>query len=265
MKKFLIALAFLAAFTQGGAAAASAAGPSRESGDGTLSLSPAVITLRGEAGQSTTQTLTLRNQTSRTMSFDVVAEDVIVRNGARAFVEAGKIPGSIAATAVFSERHVKVASGNSATVTATFTIPPNAGSRAVVAMFRGTDKIKNGNATSTASLGSLLTFALSDNTALATGALQVEPQSATTNLAIAQTCTNSGSEPLVAKGMLAVIGADGRIAGKAALAPRRLLPGERASLGAQYGAELSPGRYRVLVTYDYEGRSSTQSAEVTIQ
>lgn len=229
--------------------------------DGTVSLSPAVVMLRGEAGQSTTQTLTMRNATPRAMSFDVVARDVVVRNGVRAFADAGQIPGSIAATAVFSQRHIKVPPGSSTTVTARFTIPPNAGARAVVALFQGADTIHN----ATYSLGSLLTFTLSDNTTLATSALQVEPQSASSNLAVAQTCTNSGSEPLVAKGMLAVIGADGRIAGKAALAPRRLLPGERAELGAQYGAELQPGRYRVLVTYDYEGRSSTQSAEVTIR
>jgi hypothetical protein len=246
MKKFLIALfAAVSAFA----------------GNGTVSLSPAVVMLRGEAGQNTTQTLTLRNATSRAMSFDVVAQDVVVRNGARAFVDAGQIPGSIAATAVFSERHIKVQPGSSATITARFTIPPNASSRAVVAFFRGADNIHN----ATYSVGSLLTFTLSDNTTLATSALQVEAQSASSNLAVAQTCTNSGSEPLVAKGMLAVIGEDGRIAGKAALAPRRLLPGERAELGAQYGAELQPGRYRVLVTYDYEGRSSTQSADVTIR
>jgi hypothetical protein len=246
MKKFLIALfAAVSAFA----------------GNETVSLSPAVVMLRGEAGQNTTQTLTLRNATSRAMSFDVVAQDVVVRNGARAFVDAGQIPGSIAATAVFSERHIKVLPGSSATITARFTIPPNASSRAVVAFFRGADNIRN----ATYSVGSLLTFTLSDNTTLATSALQVEAQSASSNLAVAQTCTNSGSEPLVAKGMLAVIGEDGRIAGKAALAPRRLLPGERAELGAQYGAELQPGRYRVLVTYDYEGRSSTQSAEVTIR
>jgi len=229
-------------------------------GDGAVSLSPAVIMLRGDAGQSTTQTLLLRNGTSRALSYDVLAQDVVVRDGKRVMIDAGQMPASIAATAVFSQRKIKVLPGESATVTATFTIPPNASSRAVVALFRGTDIIRN----ATASLGALLTFTLSGAPALTTDPLKIQPQSATANLSVAQTCTNSGSEPLVAKGMLAVIGADGRIAGKAALTPRRLLPGERAELGAQYGADLQPGRYRVLVTYDYEGLALTQSAEVTI-
>ena len=41
--------------------------------DGTLSLSPAVVMLSGSYGQSTTQTLTLLNGTSRPFSFDLVA------------------------------------------------------------------------------------------------------------------------------------------------------------------------------------------------
>ena len=229
--------------------------------DGTVALSPAVIMLRGEAGQSTTQTLLLRNGTSQTLSFDVVAQDVVVRDGKRVFTDAGQIPASIAATGVFSRRKIKVPPGQSVPVTATFTIPPNASTRAVLTLFRGSDKIRN----ATYSLGSLLTFTLSDRAALSADPLQVQPQSATANLAVAQTCINSGSEPLVARGMLAVIGADGRLAGKATLDPRRLLPGERAELGAQYAADLQPGRYRVLVTYDYEGGALTQSAEVTIQ
>jgi hypothetical protein len=232
---------------------------------GTLSLSPAVVMLRGEAGQSTTQTVVLRNSTSRTLSFVTEANDIVVRNGKRVFSPAGVIPASIAATAVFSEKRVTLHSGESVAVTVTLTIPRDASNRAVLALFRGTDRLMNGSVGTSASLGALLTFALSDNVAIATEPLVVQPQTATANLSVAQACTNSGSEPLVAKGILAVIDAAGKLAGKAALAPRRLLPGERIQLGAQYAAELRPGHYRLLVTYDYEGRSLTQSAEVDVR
>jgi hypothetical protein len=96
-------------------------------------------------------------------------------------------------------------------------------------------------------------------------ALVVQPQTATTSLTVAQTCTNSGREPLVAKGVVAVIGADGRLAGKAALTPHRLLPGEETQFNTEYAAELAPGHYRVLVTYDFEGRALTQSADVDVR
>jgi hypothetical protein len=247
------------------AAIALAVTASVHASEGTLSLSPAVIMLRGQEGQSTTQTVMLHNGTSRKLSFSVVAEDVVVRDGKRVFVPAGKGAGSIAATAVFSARSVSLGPGEKAAVTATFTIPRQTTGRAVVVLFRGNDKLKNGPVSATASLGSLLTFALTDGVAMKTEPLAVQPQTATTSLAVAQTLTNSGTEPLVAKGMLAVIGDDGRLAGKAALAPRRLLPGERSTLGAEYSAELAPGHYRLLVTYDYEGRALTQSAEVDVR
>jgi len=234
-------------------------------GDGTVSLSPAVIALRGEAGQSTRQTLRLRNNTSRALTFEVEAADVVVRDGRRVFARAGATPGSIAATAVFSETKLKVAAGATAPVTVTLTIPRGSSERAVVALFRGTDKFRRGNVDATASLGALLTFTLSDGVAMTAEPLAVQPQTATSNLAVTQTCRNAGNEPLVTRGMLAVIGRDGRLVGKSALQPRRLLPGERATLAVEYGAELRPGRYRLLVTYDYEGHALSQSAEVEVR
>jgi len=232
---------------------------------GDVTLAPAVIMLRGEVGQSTTQTLALTNNTSQTMNFTLAAEDVVIQDGRRTYAPAGKIAGSIAATAVFSRPSVSIAAGHREAVTVTLTIPPDARHRAVVVLFRGTDRIKNGTATMTASLGSLLTFTLSNDAVMHADALVVQPQTTTSNLAVAQTCTNAGHEPIVAKGMLAVLGANGEVAGKSALKPHRLLPGERAELGAEYAAELAPGHYRVLVTYDYEGGALTQSAEVDVR
>ena len=234
-------------------------------GDGAISLSPAVIMLRGEAGQSTTQTLLLRNGTSRRLTFDVVAQDVVVRDGARVMLPAGAIAASIAATAVFPVHRVTVGPGEMKPVTVRLTIPSNASTRAVVVLLRGTDRFVQGSLTSTASLGALLTFALSDDVQMTALPLRVQEQSPTSNLAVAQVCRNVGPEPLVAKGMLAVIGEDGRIAGKTALQHRRLLPGESVELGAEYAAELQPGRYRLLLTYDYEGSTLTQSAEIAVR
>jgi len=234
-------------------------------GDGAMSLSPAVVMLRGKAGESASQTLVMRNGTSRIMSFDVIAQDVVVKDGKRVMMPAGAIAGSIAATAVFSTRHISIPAGGSAAVTMTVTVPPNATPRAVVALFRGTDRILRNHIASSASLGALMTFALSDDVALSAQPLIVKPQSATSNLRVAQTFVNSGREPVVARGMLALIGADGRVAGKTPLAARRLLPGERAELATDYAGEIAPGHYRVLVTYDYEGRNLMQSAEVDVK
>lgn len=232
--------------------------------DGTLSLSPAVVMLRGDHGQSTSQTLTLVNGTSRAFAFDLVAQDVIVREGKRVFVDAGSVAGSIAATAVFSQNQVTAGPGETVSVTVTATLPPETSQRAMIAIFRGTNTVMSGHVPMTASLGSLLTFTVSDEVTLASTELTVRPPSSSSNLSISQTCTNDGREPLVAKGILAVLDGSGKLIGKSAMNPHRLLPGESANLGAEYPGELDPGRYRVFVTYEYEGRSHTASSEIIV-
>ena len=233
--------------------------------DGTLSLSPAVVMLRGDHGQSTTQTLTLVNGTSRPFSFDLVAQDVVVRDGKRIAADAGTLAGSIATTAVFSQRQVEVAPGATVSVDVTVTLPPGTQQRAVLAMFRGTNRIMSGNVPMTASLGTLLTFTVSDDVQLEAATLQLQPQTSARNLGFTQSCRNAGREPLVAKGVMAVVDEKGSLVGKSVLDPRRLMPGEATVLGGQYAGELDPGRYRVFVTYEFDGRSSSQTAEVVIR
>lgn len=232
--------------------------------DGTLSLSPAVVMLEGHYGQSTTQTLTLKNGTSRAFSFDLVAQDVVTAKGARAYAEAGSIAGSIAATAVFNPSRVDVPPGGTVTVTMIVTLPPATQQRAVIALFRGTNMVMSGRVPMTASLGMLLTFTLSDRVEMKVAPLSVRPQSASANLAVTQLCRNAGTEPLVARGVMAVLDEKGSLVGKAALMPRRLLPGEQAEVGGEYAGELDPGKYNVFLTYEYEGRTLTESAEVTV-
>ncbi|HEX2833381.1 MAG TPA: hypothetical protein VHW00_10220 [Thermoanaerobaculia bacterium] len=252
MKRLILFFAILLSF---GAEAAE---------DGTLSLSPAVVMLSGSYGQSTTQTLTLLNGTSRPFSFDLVAQDVVIRDGKRVFVEAGEIAGSIAATAVFSRGHVEIAPGESERVTMTVTLPPATRQRAVVAMFRGTNTVMSGKVPMTASLGALLTFTLSNEINAATQPLDVRPQSDAANLGVTQSFTNAGREPFVAKGVLAVVDGKGSLVGKSELRPHRFLPGESAELGGEYAGELAPGAYTVFVTYEYAGRTVTSSAAVEI-
>jgi hypothetical protein len=233
--------------------------------DGTLSLSPAVVMLHGDHGQSTTQTLTLHNGTSRLVSFYLLAEDVVIRDGKRVFVEAGSITGSIASTAVFSQKHVDVEAGATATIDVTVTLPPGTAQRAIVAMFRGTNTVMNGNVPISASLGTLLTFSVTDDLKLTTSPIAAHPQTATANLGFTQACTNSGREPFVAKGVLAVLDAKGTLVGKSELQPHRLLPGESADLGGEFAGDLGAGKYRLFVTYDYDGKTLNNSAEVEVR
>ncbi|HEX3583371.1 MAG TPA: hypothetical protein VH087_16495 [Thermoanaerobaculia bacterium] len=233
--------------------------------NGALSVSPAVIMLRGAAGQSTTQRMLLTNGTSRPFSFELIAEDVVVRGGKRVLVPAGETAGSIAATAVFSQRVVTVPPGATAGVDVTVTIPPHTSIRAVTALFHGNDKIMRGKVATAVSLGTLLTFALSDSIVVDAGVPAITAQSATANAAFSQPFANNGTEPFVAKGIAAILDANGTLVGKAPLESRRVLPGEQVSLHGEFAGELARGKYRLLLTCDAGGKLITRSAEMVIR
>jgi hypothetical protein len=233
---------------------------------GSLSVSPAVVMLQGTPGQSTTQTLTIVNSSDQLFAFDMMAKDAVARNGQRVYVAAGEMAGSIAATAVFSRKSVTVAPGERANVTITVTIPPNPSSRAIIAFFHGTTRMKSAGMNATASIGTLMTFALSGNATATASPLLVRPPTRTTNLAISQQLVNSGSEPLLARGVLAIINPAGALVAKQALPAHRLLPGENFDVRADYGGELAAGHYRAFVTYDLENNKSvTSSAEFDVR
>ena len=230
-----------------------------------LTLSPSVLELKGRAGQTTTQTLTITNSTSIELAFEIEVKDVIVRDGKRVFVNAGEVVGSIAATAVFSPKSLTVQPGLKGSAVVTVTLPAEAQSRAIVVMFRGTTKIPSGAKSSTASLGTLMTFAMTQNFSLSPAPLAVVAQSTTQNTAFEQAFHNDGTEPVVPKGIAVILDAAGALAGKAPFESQRLLPGERLTLRSDYAGELASGTYRVLATFEYEGKSLTQTATLIVR
>jgi hypothetical protein len=237
-----------------------------QANDGSLSVSPAVVILRGDAGQSTTQTLSFTNGTSQPLSFEMKAQDVIVRGGKRLFVEAGAVPGSIATTAAFSPRTYTAAPLQTVRIDVTITIPPQPAMRAIAVMCQGTTRLGSGPLKMTASVGTLMTFALSgDVIATEASQLTVHAPTASSNFAAAQQVTNSGTAPVVATGMLAILDGKGALVGKQSIPGWRMLPGERTDMRVEYGGDIPPGRYRALVTYDLTDKTVTSSADFTVQ
>ncbi len=231
-----------------------------------ISLSPAVVMTKGSFGQSITQTLTLTNSTPNEMSFELVAEDLVVENGKRVFVPAGQTRGSIAATAVFSSKLIVIKPQMSGSVDVHFTVPPDSPVRAVVALFKGTDKVQSSRTgvAMTASLGTLITFTLSENFKVSAEPIRLADGSDGATLTLEQPLTNVGSEPIVPEGMLAILDESGALVMKAPIPAQRLLPGEHLQFQAQC-AMLGPGKYRVLASYKFEGQTTTEAGELTLR
>jgi hypothetical protein len=240
-----------------------AAGPDQAKA---LSLSPAVIMTRGLPGQSLTQTLTISNQTGMTFGFEMIAQDIQVRNGHREFVNAGELPQSIAATAIFSRPTVTVGPGQSASVDVTVTLPPDTPVRAIVAIFHGTDRLQGQGAVAmTASLGCLITFTASNNFAISPSPAEIKPQTTTRPLTVSVPLVNTGTEPVIPEGVVALLSDSGKLVGKVPFNAQRLLPGERLEFTATYDPLLPPGHYQAISSFQFEDKTLSQTAEFTVE
>jgi hypothetical protein len=230
-----------------------------------LSLSPAVIMVRCRPGQSATQTLTITNGMPDDIRFDLEAVDIVVNEGKRVFVRAGQIPFSIAAGTVVAPPAIAVKPGHSGSVSVTFTMPVDTTQRAVVIFFRA--KIadaRNGSVGLGASLGTLVTFSLSNDSKMETGPVTTTPQTPTANLILSEELHNIGTEPVVPKGVVVVLDESGKRVDKAVFDPHRLLPGERLVVSVSSPAQLRPGSYRTLSSFEWEGKVLTSAGAFSI-
>jgi hypothetical protein len=230
-----------------------------------IALSPAIIAVRCKPGQGATQTLTISNHTAGEVRFNLETEDVVVREGTRSFSPAGLIANGIAATSVATPAAVVVKAGEEASVQVTFTLPPETAQRAVVTFFRGVLAAPgNGVVGLGASLGTLITFNLSGDYKLESGPLTASLQTPEANAILSEELRNTGSEPVVPKGVIVILNASGKRVAKASFKTQRLLPGERLMFTATNPAQLAPGRYRTLSSFEFERRVFTSAGEFSI-
>jgi hypothetical protein len=230
-----------------------------------ISLSPAIIMVRCKPGQSTTQILTIVNHTANEVRFNLATEDVVVREGKRSFSPAGQIANGIASSSVVAPASVVVKAGEEASVQVTLTLPPETVQRAVVTFFRGAVVNPGEGAIGLgASLGTLITFNLSGDYRVDVGPVQASLQTPAASVILSEELHNSGSEPVMPKGVIAILNASGKRVAKASFSPQRLLPGERLIFEATNPARLAPGRYRTLSSFEFEGKLLTRAGEFTI-
>jgi hypothetical protein len=226
-----------------------------------LTLSPAVVPLGGKPGQSTTQHLTLLNNSSQKLAFRLAAKDVIVKGGERQFVDPAEVPVSIAASAMFSAKTVTLGPGDDASIDVTLTLPAHATHRAVVILFQGTTRLKDN---ATVSLGTLITFDLATHSSVKLGDLATGASTASRNAVVSVALDNDGEEPVIVRGAYALVAQSGAFVGKVGLKPHRLLPGEHGVLEADYPGDLASGTYRVVATLEAGTRSWTKTSELVI-
>lgn len=230
-----------------------------------LTLAPAVVMARVKPGQGWTQTLRMSNGTAVPFRFEVEVQDVVVKNGVRTYVPAGETEGGIAVSAVSTPRSIVVPPQTEGSATVTLTLPQGTRQRAVVIYFRGkTDAPEPGSVGLGASLGALITFGLSDDYNVEASGFATTAQSDSANQVISHQLRNTGAEVVVPKGAAAILDDAGHRIAKATYDSRRLLPGEVLTFTAVCPAQLKPGHYRVVSSFEFEGHVVTTGGEFSV-
>ena len=67
------------------------------------------------------------------------------------------------------------------------------------------------------------------------------------------------------EGVAAVLNSKGALVGKTTFPVQRLLPGERLEFKAEYPDQLEPGSYKVLCSFQFEGKTLTTDGSFTVR
>lgn len=232
---------------------------------GTISVSPAGISVKGTAGHTTTQHFKVSNSSTMPYAFKVEVMDIVIESGERHFVAAGRNRAGLAVRAFPPAEPLVIAPGAEAVVPVTFVLPVETESRAVAVFFRGQPIQAPVNGPRVLlNIGAVVDFSISDRVLLSAELPQVVSPDTIHNLTITAPLTNVGVEPTIARGMAAILGTGGNLIGKAAFNSKRLLPQEHNSLHAEYAGALASGTYRILCSLEYSGKTVTRETEFIV-
>lgn len=233
-------------------------------GQSTITVSPGGLSMKGTPGGTLTQRFTVNNGTSTFYKFDIEVVDVVVLDGERKFIPAGRLPGSIATLAVVPPEPVFLSPGKDATVPVTFVVPRETNLRAVAVFFHGQPATGEPKSNLRLNIGAVIDFSMTDQVQMESQQLIIEPQSLSSNLRITEILANVGHEPFIARGVAAILDGPGKLVGKASFTQKRLLPSEHNELRAEYAGSLRPGKYRIVCSFDYAGKTVTKTAELLV-
>jgi hypothetical protein len=234
-------------------AAVDAAAKTASSAPPSISLSPAVVMVKGKPGQTFSQEITIWNNTPIDLAFTMQAVDVMVKNGKRVFLPGEDVNGGIARNAVFSSSNMIATAGSFASTRVTVTIPAVPSSRAIACIFLGKTILQTRDSVAlTGSLGALVTFTLADDFRVESQPLEVNTDLELKSISFHQVLTNSGTDPIVPKGVIAVLNQSGSMVTRLPVTSQRLLPGETVEFSAEHSGLFKAGTYRAFFLIENE-------------
>lgn len=243
-----------------------------------LGVSPASVEAKVKRGSTYTQTYTLFNNTSERLRFNCFVIDYWYdESNKRLTGRPGTLPRSASLWVQFSPSEIIVEPNSSATVKAIFTVPIGAAGgyytmpvfEAMPVTYGSTVQQPVANI-STASIGvrfrGLVMLATEDGNEYVVEVMggKVKPPSDSTPLEVDLDVRNRGTVHARVRGVLAILDASGKLAGRGRIEGNKFLPGQRNKIKVAWAGELQPGRYTAVVTLSYD-RVSSEAATLVYE
>lgn len=227
-----------------------------------VGITPALIDAKVKRGASYTQDFVVTNRTGARLRFHASAEDIWYDDDNKRLTgRAGTLPRSATLWTQFSPSEIIVEPNSSATFRTVVTIPKGAaGSFYTVPVFEGmpADKpfvaqISTASATIGVKFRGLMMLTTDEgseyNVEIIGG--KINAPTASSELEIALDVKNRGTAHAKVRGAFAILGADGKLAGRGEIKEKTYLPTQRKNLDGKWSGELPSGNYTCVLTLSF--------------
>lgn len=185
-----------------------------------VTIDPAVIEIEGTPGTAVERSIVLTNNLPWDVDVEVVAEDVVIRDGVRTYVPTGETRGGIAASIIARPRKLRIGTGARATVTAIVTAPEARSQSAAALFFRAVPIQQDVSSGVRINIGCLIVLQQGDDPLL-----EFERPSIDSEGTLTQTIENRGGDIAIVRGTVRLL--EDSLDQLVQLPSVRLLPGER--------------------------------------
>ncbi|MEK7705303.1 MAG: hypothetical protein AAB426_10115, partial [Myxococcota bacterium] len=212
----------------------------------------------------TEQELIVTNGTEKPLTFRASARDYgLDARGEEYFANAGTLPGTMASWLSFLPREITVPPKSQRPIRVVISVPADAtgGHYALVLVQTETDVpgAEGKGMAMSAGLGVKLYLATSAriHPRLEVKQAKVNPPTPHERMGVVVDVANTGDVHVEPTAQMVIIDGQGNLAGRADGGPiGTLLPGQRGQARLEWGGELAPGSYSVIVTITYAGDGS---------
>lgn len=236
-----------------------------------LTLSPGVLKIQAEAGESRTYTIKVFNEGKQALQITPAVQDWAYNpKGEKIFRPAGTLPFSLAPYVKLETTPFVLGSRQSRQVNLQVNVPADKlGGHHAMAFFHAVPYLPQpqpfrSQVKMAIRLGTTLLYENPASSVIQSRILAVEAQAIERQPKLQLKVKNEGNTWINSAATVAVLDSADNLLGTFKLSPQIVLRGQQATLSAHWKHKLKPGTYHLLITYQYREKSTTVSRNLTV-